>query len=97
MTTPPRKILAYLHYKQALTIHDRYLVLISICTLCGVVNLRAESFDGSIKPLLKQYCVNCHGGEETNADVNFLQIPLKPMSHDSSNCGNKRCNLLMTR
>ena len=74
MTTPPRQILAYLDYKKALTTSTIDTVLISICTLCGVGNLRAESFDGSIKSLLKQYCVNCHGGEETNADVNFLQI-----------------------
>jgi hypothetical protein len=50
------------------------LALFSICTLCGPGNLRAETFDGSIKSLLQQYCVNCHGGDETNADVNFLQI-----------------------
>ncbi len=36
---------------------------------------KADAYDSTIKPLLRRYCVKCHGvGEEINGDVDFTKI-----------------------
>jgi hypothetical protein len=32
-----------------------------------------QNFGGQIKPLVQQYCVKCHGGEQTKGDVNLKE------------------------
>jgi mono/diheme cytochrome c family protein len=56
------------------------LLLLTLLSLCAGWGGRADdkatgadaaAYDKQIKPLLKQYCVGCHGNQNANAGVNF--------------------------
>lgn len=44
-----------------------------LCSHAAAQTLTLQQFTSDIKPLLKTYCVQCHGGEQTKADINLSQ------------------------
>jgi len=46
-----------------------FLLLTAACADCG-----AGEFEQFIKPVFSRSCVRCHGGEETNGDIDLKQI-----------------------
>ena len=47
------------------------LLLVFACPLLVAGFACADDFDRNIRPLLRKYCLDCHGKEENNADIDF--------------------------
>ena len=42
--------------------------------LAGGLALADSEFDASIRPLIEDYCLTCHGGDKVKGDVDFSEI-----------------------
>ena len=57
--------------------HPTTQLIVTACLWVGVVNVMSAAdfdFHDHVQPLLQQYCVRCHGGDDVQGDVDFVAI-----------------------
>jgi hypothetical protein len=52
------------------------ILLVCVCPFLVEKLVGADDFERDVRPLLKQYCLNCHGDEEAHADIDFSSMDL---------------------
>jgi len=69
---------------QVLLLHQLRLILLLVfaCPLLVAGFACADDFERNVRPLLKQYCLECHGKEETNANIDFTNTDLASPDFD---------------
>ena len=45
-----------------------------LCIISGSVSAQAPAFQTAVLPLLERYCLDCHQGDQAEADIDLAQF-----------------------